>query len=698
MNNFRTIDRTAMQWDFLCNSHEPIAYEEEILAAGSKTFHITARSKSIPQYERELHAFFRKHAKEYDAIWVNVSSLANIDYLICAKRYGIRRRIIHSHNSRNMDSALRGKVHELNRRIIHRYATDFWACSESAAEWFYRDELMDQVVLVRNAIDLERLAYNGERREQIRDQYGLEGKFLIGNVGRLHHQKNQTFALKVFRKVLDQKDNAHLVLIGQGEDEEKLKEEARQLGIEDHVLFAGLSRDVPGWLSALDVFLFPSTFEGQPIAALEAEASGIPVLASLEGSPKAGLLDNFRLLSLQESPETWADELMKLPLERVDRTVITERFRQAGYEIHEEARRLAGLLQGTVMERYQIVEKAGQFNHAGSKATADVAAVAETLGFCPAVVRMNTLKDTKPAKAIRQVGYFGDWIGVTRKIPDGAVVLMQHPFHHVQLTREKSLRKLKEKKRVKFISFVHDVEKLRAFRYNDYYCQEFNTMMELADVLIVHNDVMKEYFVQCGFPEEKIVTLGIFDYLQEGEVPQRPEFEPSITIAGNLDTNKCVYIGQLGVLNGVQVQLYGPNFDELMRQYPNIHYHGSFGVDEIPSKLTRGFGLVWDGDSLDGCRGQSGQYLRYNNPHKLSLYLSSGLPVVIWTGAAEAGFVREHGVGLCVDSLNDLEEIFRNMTKEEYDALCDNVQRLSGKLRKGEYAEAAIKAAAAILE
>ena len=267
-----------------------------------------------------------------------------------------------------------------------------------------------------------------------------------------------------------------------------------------------------------------------------------------------------------------------------------------------------------------------------------------------------------------------------------------------QLTREKNLRKLKEEKRVKFISFVHDVEKLRAFRYNDYYCQEFNTMMELADVLIVHNDVMKEYFVQCGFPEEKIVTLGIFDYLQEGEVPQRPEFEPSITIAGNLDTNKCVYIGQLGVLNGVQVQLYGPNFDELMRQYPNIHYHGSFGVDEIPSKLTRGFGLVWDGDSLDGCRGQSGQYLRYNNPHKLSLYLSSGLPVVIWTGAAEAGFVREHGVGLCVDSLNDLEEIFRNMTKEEYDALCDNVQRLSGKLRKGEYAEAAIKAAAAILE
>ena len=117
----------------------------------------------------------------------------------------------------------------MNRRIIHRYATDFWACSQSAAEWFYRDDLMDRVVLVRNAIDLERLAYNDEKRKQIRAQYGLEEKFLIGNVGRLHHQKNQSFALKVFRKVLDRREDAHLVLIGQGEDEEKLKEEARQL-------------------------------------------------------------------------------------------------------------------------------------------------------------------------------------------------------------------------------------------------------------------------------------------------------------------------------------------------------------------------------------------------------------------------------------------------------------------------------------
>lgn len=344
MNNFRCMDRDQIQWDFLCNSHDPIAYEDEILAAGSRTFHITARSASIPQYEKELHQFFRQHAKEYDAIWVNVSSLANIDYLICAKRYGIPRRIIHSHNSRNMDSALRGKVHVMNKQIVDRYATDFWACSELAAKWFYKDKLMDRVVLVRNAIDLDRMTFDPEKRAELRKAHGLEDRFLIGNVGRLHHQKNQSFALKVFKEVIDQKPEAHLVLIGQGEDEQKLKEEARLLNIQDHVLFAGVSRDVPGWLSALDLFLFPSTFEGQPIAALEAEASGIPVLASLEGSPTAKINDNFELLSLEESPSVWAEKLLSMTTERAGETEIRDRFRASGYEIHHEALRLQKLL------------------------------------------------------------------------------------------------------------------------------------------------------------------------------------------------------------------------------------------------------------------------------------------------------------------------------------------------------------------
>ena len=123
----------------------------------------------------------------------------------------------------------------------------------------------------------------------------------------------------------------------------------------------------------------------------------------------------------------------------------------------------------------------------------------------------------------------------------------------------------------------------------------------------------------------------------------------------------------------------------------HIYYKGSFPADKIPAKLTEGFGLVWDGNSLEGCTGESGQYLKYNNPHKLSLYLSSGLPVVIWSGAAEAPFVKEHGVGICVDSLYNLQSRFNLLTSHEYQQMVQNAQDIAKLLKSGFFASSALK-------
>ncbi len=295
------------------------------------------------------------------------------------------------------------------------------------------------------------------------------------------------------------------------------------------------------------------------------------------------------------------------------------------------------------MKKYQIVEISENYNHAGTKATQDIAEVADVLKYERILIRMNTTKRTKLAKVQRQIGYRKDWAECLKRVEENSVILLQHPFHYPQLTREKTLTELKEKKHVKFISLIHDVEELRAFRYNDYYKGEFEFMLRIADVLIVHNAVMKQFFIERGVSEEKIVTLEIFDYLQKGSVINIPKFEKSITVAGNLDTEKCGYVGQLGELSGVSVKLYGMNYDKKMDQCENIQYFGSFPSDEIPGKLTSGFGLVWDGASINGCVGQSGQYLRYNNPHKLSLYLSSGLPVIIWKEVCGGRFCRETG-------------------------------------------------------
>ena len=344
------------------------------------------------------------------------------------------------------------------------------------------------------------------------------------------------------------------------------------------------------------------------------------------------------------------------------------------------------------MDKYQIVETTEQFNHAGTKATADISVVAEKMGFQKLYLKMRTTKSGYLAKAQRQVGYYIDWNNCYQAITEGRVVLLQHPFHYPQLTRDKLLYKLKKEKKVKFISVVHDVEELRAFRYNDYYKREFEVMLDIADVIIVHNQVMLDWFVGRGVPREKLVNLKLFDYLIDAPTPKKVDFERSINIAGNLDVTKCGYISQLGQLEGVKVNLYGPNFDEKMRQCKNVVYHGSFPVAEIPNQLNKGFGLVWDGDSIDGCKGLSGQYLRYNNPHKMSLYIASGLPIVIWKEAAQAKFVEENGIGICVRNLYELNNAMQQIAEDEYGIMSKKVKALGEKVVEGKFTQAALLA------
>lgn len=342
------------------------------------------------------------------------------------------------------------------------------------------------------------------------------------------------------------------------------------------------------------------------------------------------------------------------------------------------------------MDKYQIVETTEQLNHAGSKATADISEVAERMGFQKLYLRMRTTKPGYIAKALRQGGYYIDWNNCYQSIKESSIVLLQHPFHYPQFSREKILNKLKREKKVRFISVVHDVEELRAFRYNNYYKREFEVMLDIADIIVVHNKVMLQWFVDRGVPTEKLVNLKLFDYLMENPAPKSINFEKTINIAGNLDVTKCGYIGQLGQLDGVKVNLYGPNFDEKMRQCDNIDYYGSFPVDEIPNQLNKGFGLVWDGESIDGCKGLSGQYLRYNNPHKMSLYIASGLPIIIWKEAAQANFVQENGIGICVDNLCNLKDIFEKVVEEDYLRMCGQVSKIRKDIIAGNFAQKAI--------
>lgn len=343
------------------------------------------------------------------------------------------------------------------------------------------------------------------------------------------------------------------------------------------------------------------------------------------------------------------------------------------------------------MKKYQIVELSTEHNHAGSKAVQDVFDVAKRLGYEAEVIRTATSIDSLWGKIRRQALFFIDWFKIYFSITPNSLVLIQTPYHHKQLIRNWVLSKLKRDKKVKFISLVHDVEELRKSLYNNYYKNEFNFMLSIADSIIVHNDTMKAFFIKKGIPENKLVSLKIFDYLMDKEATSKNViFERAISIAGNLDINKSAYIAQLGKL-GITVHLYGPNFSHSLEQYEDIQYHGSFPASEIPNQLNSGFGLVWDGNSIDTCSGDFGEYLQYNNPHKLSLYLASGIPVVIWDKAAEADFVRKHNLGICVSSLSELKDKLEQISEKNYQEMIKNVANISTLLRYGEHTKNSIR-------
>ncbi len=366
LNNYRYIDRTRLQFDFLFNIPEKAFYEDELVRLGGRTYHITARKKNYRRFRRELEAVFREHASEWDAVWINVCSLANIDYLKAAKKYGIEKRVIHSHSCRNMGDYihLRAIFHQWNKGQIEKYATDFWACSEDAAEFFYKENVRPKVRIVHNAIHVDGMAFDPVKREQLRRYLHIDDKtFVIGNVGRLCYEKNQGFSIAVFREYLKRNPDSRLIFVGEGKDEKKLQKKVED--IRDKVIFAGFQADIQGWLSAFDFFLFPSLFEGLGIAVLEAQANGLPVLASARVIPgEVRVTSGLAFYDLALKPAEWAKRIWELRGNNLrgdlkerngsgdvrkghdfvdEQAAIKSAFRERGYDITLEARILEEL-------------------------------------------------------------------------------------------------------------------------------------------------------------------------------------------------------------------------------------------------------------------------------------------------------------------------------------------------------------------
>lgn len=346
--------------------------------------------------------------------------------------------------------------------------------------------------------------------------------------------------------------------------------------------------------------------------------------------------------------------------------------------------------------RFQLWECINDFETAGGKAPNDIKDIAVDMGY--------HILDIHPREGL--VGserwkwssnrLADDWKRFFHIIPEQAIIFLQYPFNQIQQERHEVLMRLKAEKNVRLVLFIHDVEALRYNNAENWDKSDLSDVLRLTDVLIVHNERMKRFFIGKGFCEKRIVCLGVFDYLCEKK-QQVILFEKSIVIAGNLEKRKSAYIEKLFELSPLKIYLYGHNYMEEPGKDNNIIYHGAFSSRELPQILEGGFGLVWDGDQLETCSGVTGEYLKYNNPHKLSLYLAAGIPVIIWKEAAEASFVEENGLGVTVSSLFEVNDILNEVKEETYNMYLQNVQVVSEKIVKGYYTKRAIEEAENIL-
>lgn len=346
------------------------------------------------------------------------------------------------------------------------------------------------------------------------------------------------------------------------------------------------------------------------------------------------------------------------------------------------------------MNRYQLMfSENKRVNNAAFKAPEDVAAIAAGLGFRRLDINVRYRAFSDRSKLVEGYYYLKSVIqclSVLVKVRKDSVVLIQTPTGG-GFVRNYMLDKLRRRKHVKFISLFHDVEKLRGIQLGADEEYFFSFLLSISDVIIVHNSRMKEWFMkEMKVDDKRIVSLDVFDYLYKPE-PRERKLKRHVIIAGNLDPKKARYLSSLRELK-TEFVLYGSNFDESVSG-ENIIYRGSFPPEELPGVLEDGFGLIWDGDSGETCSGMFGNYLRYNNPHKLSLYLASGLPVFIWKEAAEAEFVEKYGVGYAVSSLSDIASILDRITDDEYRELCLRVEAVSLKLVSGFFTQNALTAA-----
>ena len=323
------------------------------------------------------------------------------------------------------------------------------------------------------------------------------------------------------------------------------------------------------------------------------------------------------------------------------------------------------------MKRIQYAIARRETGNASGKAKKDAFDIALKMGFLPSYHP----SDIQFVRVVQQ-------IFTISKFKGEKIIFFQYPAVSEQLMG--MLRKTVTKDSYK-IALIHDLSSIQGF--DNYSKERESDFISIFDCLIVHNEKMKEYVKKIGY-SGKLVVLDLFDYLHDPLHPIKDDpFSNSISFAGNL--GKARFLKDLGKIH-CNWLLYGVKGDIDFENYSNVSYKGLLPSDEIQYLMEGDYGLVWDGDSIETCSGSNGEYLKYNNPHKLSCCIAAGKPVITWKQAAIAEYVEKNQIGITVNSLEELNNIDLN---NGYREMKINVMRLKEEIAKGMFLERAIEKA-----
>lgn len=342
MNIYRNIDRNKIQFDFMTLNDSKIAYEDEILSLGGNVYPILYRRRDVIKHFTHLpFKFFQKH-REIQIVHFHKSHLADLDVLIVSKIMGVPIRIIHAHSSGYIKPL--GKIaqitEKINKRYLKKLSTHNLSCSNYAGKWMFGDLPFK---IIPNAIDTDKFRFNADKRDEIRNKLNLKNKFVIGHVGTFFDVKNQSFLIDVFQNFYFRNKNSVLILIGDGPLKKDMMEKVKSLGLQDHVIFTGIKKNINDYLQAMDVFTLPSKFEGLPIVAIEAQTSGLPCILSKNITDEVKLTNQVYFESI-DNIDGWVSKLEHIKNEvkvmgkiRLDNV---NQIRKAGYDIKTMAKQI----------------------------------------------------------------------------------------------------------------------------------------------------------------------------------------------------------------------------------------------------------------------------------------------------------------------------------------------------------------------